>query len=371
MPTGTPRLLLCTDEASGDRLAAAVLDRLAPRGVEVEARGIAGPVLRERGVDAVVAAQEVTGVGIVEALGALRRAPGALRRIAATLDAWRPDLVWTVDNPGLNLRIGRMGRVRGFPVVHLVSPQVWAWRPGRVTEVARAADLVLCLLPFEPAWYLGTRVRAEFVGHRAAWPLGAPPPDGGDAPVVVLAPGSRPSEVHALAPPFAAAAAHLRGRVPGVRFRVAVAPGLDAARLADLPGERREGLRAALEGAHAALIATGTATVKAAAAAVPFVAAYRVHPATWAFGRTVARVRHLALPNVLAGRALVPEHLQHLDPAAMAEDLHRLLDPSGRATARSLRALSAGLDGEHAVERIAARIEGRLQRGGSQQVTRP
>jgi len=351
-------VLVCVGEASGDRLAASALEHLDASRLAV--RGIAGPALRARGVHADLRAEDLGGVGLVEVLGAIRRAPAALARIAHLLDTWRPDLLWTVDNPGLNLRLGSLAKRRGVPAVHLVSPQVWAWRPGRVRRVARSADAVLCLLPFEPAWYAGTGVVADFVGHPAAWPLGRSRVRGdGEPPVLALAPGSRPAEIAALWPTFREAARALRRRRPDLRVRVAVAPTVSGETLAGV-GTLRAGLRAAVVDADVALVAAGTATLECAAAGVPFVAAYRVHPLTWALGRRLVRSPFAALPNVVAGERLVPEHLQHLDPEVLAADLARLLGSEGDAVARRLSALAAGLRGEGASERIAAALTARL-----------
>jgi len=345
------RILLCVGEASGDALAAEVLDRL---GGGVVVRGIPGPALRARGVACDVPAEDVVGVGLVEALGAVKAAPGALWRVRRVLDQWRPHVVWTVDNPGLNLRIGAMARRRGVPVVHVGSPQVWAWRPRRVTGVAKSVDVLACLLPFEPALYDGTGVRAVFVGHPAARLV---EDARGEGLVVGLAPGSRPSEVTALWPVFREVAERIGARVPGARFRVAVAPTIGAEALPGLPhAERCDGLAAAARGCHVFLAASGTATIELAARGIPTVVAYQVHPVTWEFGRRVARVRHLALPNVLAGRAVVPEHLQHLDASAIAADVLRLSGPDGVPVARALREIAATLRGDGAAQRIADEV---------------
>jgi lipid-A-disaccharide synthase len=304
------------------------------------------------------------GIGLVEALGAVRRAPRVLWRIRRLLDRWRPDLVWTVDNPGLNLRIGAMARRRGIPVVHLGSPQVWAWRPGRVRRVAESADVLLCLLPFEPAWYVGTGVRAVFVGHPAARLHDEAP---GEGLVVGLAPGSRESEVAALWPVFQAVAERIRRRRPEVRFQVAVAPTIGS-----LPGStgtlQCKGVAEAARGAHVFLTSAGTATVELAARGIPMVVAYRVHPVTWALGRPLLRIRHVALPNLLAGRELVPEHLQDLDPDAIADDVLRM---AGSGVGGALREVAATLEGDRAAGRIAQEVSAMLHRRGSQQVTWP
>lgn len=346
------RLWVAAAEASGDRLAAELVGALRERG-HVEARGLAGPLMREAGVQAVARAEDATALGLVEVAA---RVPDLLRlgrSLGEEARAFRPDVAVTVDSPGLLLRHARDLRASGVPVAHWVAPQVWAWRPRRAARLADAVDTLMCLLPFEPPWFHRFGVRAVFTGHpgvarsRAA---GAPA-----APVVVLAPGSRRAELERLVPPLRAAAERIRARWPEVRFRVPVAPTLG--RVDGLPGERVGSMEEAARGAVAALVASGTATLELAALGVPMVVLYAVHPVTWAAGRWLVRgVRHLALPNVLAGRAVVPEHLQRLDPDALARDVLALRGADGALQRRELAQIVRGLAGEGAVGRAADEV---------------
>ncbi|MBW1880023.1 MAG: lipid-A-disaccharide synthase [Deltaproteobacteria bacterium] len=357
------RLLACAGEASGDRLAAQVVVALEARR-PLAVRGLAGSKMRLAGVDAMARAESITAVGVVEALRAVRRAPAVLNRLADAMDSWQPDLVLTVDSPGLLLHVGRRARRRGIPVVHLVSPQLWAWRPGRARRVASAADAVLCLLPMEPPLYEGTGLRAVFVGHPGAISPETTSPKRAGPPVFGLAPGSRSSEIEALWPVFLEVAACLRRRFPACTFSVLVAPTIDRRALGGLEATFHDDIGAATAAADVFLAASGTVTIELAAHRTPMVVAYRVHPLTWAIGRMLVRgVRHLALPNVLAGRAVVPEHLQRLDPEAIAADMARLTGLHGEAQCRHLAPIVARLRGEGAVERIADEIERLLEPG--------
>lgn len=353
------RLWIAAGEASGDRLAAELVEALRRRG-PVEACGLAGPAMRRAGVRAVARAEEATAVGLVEAA---RRVPSLMalsRRITEAALDWRPQVAVTVDSPGLLLRHARALRGGGIPVAHWVAPQVWAWRPGRAARLHEAVDTLMCLLPFEPAWFHRYGVRAVFTGHPRSVPCIASSSE--EAPVVVLAPGSRPSELERLVPVMRAVAERLQQAWPEVRFRVPVAPTLG--RVDGLPGERVASMQQAARGARAALVASGTATLELAALGVPMVVLYAVHPATWWAGRALVRgVRHLALPNVLAGREIVPEHLQHLDPEAIAADLLALRADAGQKQRRALAEVLRGLCGEGAVERAADEVLG-LVRGG-------
>ena len=325
MSQGRPlRLLVSAAEASGDRLAAELLGALR-RLCPVEARGCAGPALRAEGVEALVRVEDLSVCGAWELLArlpAIRRARAALR---AALDE-RPDLVLTVDAPDFHLPLARAARARGIRAIGYVSPQLWAWRPGRARDVAAALDRLLCLFPFEPALYEPWGLDARFVGHPVVERLAGARREAVPGRFALL-PGSRPEELRRLLPVFLETAAIARSRRPGARFRLGLAEALDGrdglrARAEAVGVEPVDGLIAAAADAEAALVASGTATLELCVLGVPMVVAYQVHPSTWALGRLLVRgVRHLALPNILAEAELVPEHLQRLDPEALACDL--------------------------------------------------
>lgn len=346
------RLFLAAGEASGDALGAELVEVLRARHPGLEVRGAPGPRLRALGVTGVVDAEALTAVGLVEAAG---RAPAILRSLAALrrdVDRFDPDVVVTVDSPGAMLRLQR--RLAGRRRLHWVAPQVWAWRPGRAARLAGAVDTLCCLLPFEPAWFSGLPLRVAFTGHPAArgWEARR-----AAEPTLALIPGSRPTEVARLWPVYRDVAAAVAARVPGLQLRVAVAPTVDRRALGGLAATPCDGVRDALVGAWAALVCSGTATLEVAAAGVPQVVAYRVHPATWAVGRRLVRgVDHLALPNLLAGEAIAPEHLQDLRPDAIAADLVAAMEPASDQRER-LQPWLAGLEPDGAVERVADEVE--------------
>lgn len=347
------RLWIAAAEASGDRLAAELVEALRRRG-EVHARGLAGPAMRAAGVEPVERAEDATALGLVEAARQIPSLVRLGRSLETAARAWRPEVAVTVDSPGLLLRHARSLRRTGVPVAHWVAPQVWASRPRRAARLGEAVDALMCLLPFEPPWFHRYGVRAVFTGHPGAARFRAEAAEGGP-PVVVLAPGSRHTEVARHVPALAEVARRLETAWPGVRFRVPVAPTLGC--IDGLPGERCASMQAAARGAVAAVVASGTATLELAALGVPMVVIYAVHPVTWQAGRWIVRgVRHLALPNVLAGRAVVPEHLQRLDPDAIARDVLALRGPEGGVQRRALAEVVRGLAGEGAVERAADEV---------------
>lgn len=348
------RLLVVVGEASGDRLAAELLVHLRRR-VPVEVLAVAGPRLRASGVGVLGRAEDVTAVGLEAAAAVAPTAARLARRVVRTAARWRPDLVLTVDTPELCLTLGRLLRRRGHRVVHWVSPQVWAWRSGRVRTVARAAEAVLCLFPHEPAWYRGVDVEAVHVGHPAADRLR---PREGDRRILALLPGSRSSEVRALWPVFAAAARRVREAEPDTVVEVVRASTVPRSALSGLDVRMVEDVREISAGV--ALVASGTATLELALLGVPMAVAYRAHRLTWEVGRRVVHTRHLALPNIIAGRGIVPEHLQHLDPERLARVALELRGPAGDAQRRALAGVRASL-GTGALERTADEVARRLR----------
>ena len=343
-------LFVAAAEPSGDALGAAIVPVLRERCPGLVVVGMAGPRMRAAGVEAVARVEDAVGFGLAEVVRQVPRSLRLVETLARAVERSRADLVLTIDAPSLLLRLGR--RVRGpeRPVVHWVSPQIWAWRRGRSATIGRSADAVLCLLPFEPPLYTG-RVRAVFVGHPAAAIRPMPVPLPG-RPTVALCPGSRPREIATLWPVFKEVARRLRARWPDAGFVVPRAPGVV---LGGLDARYVDGM-AAVAGADVALVASGTATLELAALDVPMVVAYRVHPWTAAVARQVLTIPDIALPNVLAGRRIVPEHVQELDPDAMAEDLARLVGVRGQVP----RALVDSLAGEEAIERAADEVLGWL-----------
>lgn len=349
---GMTRLFMSAGEASGDRLAAELLVELERRRPTLVARGVVGPRLRARGVEEVAAAEGLAAVGPWQGLRAL---PTAIRTMWAADRAFATrahDLVITVDAPAWSMRLARRARQRGLRVVHWVSPQLWAWRPGRAAAVARAVDAVLCLLPFEPPLYARTGVEAVFVGHPAVDRVRPAARPGGAGPVIALAPGSRPAEVAALWRVLRRVGALAVARWPGARVVALQAPGtslpdLDGIEVCDDVGALR---------ADVCVACSGTLTLELAAARIPTVVVYRTDGLTWAIARRLVRIPHIALPNVLAGRLVVPEHLQDLDVEAILADVERLLGAAGDVQRGELAAVCAGL-GAGAIGRTADVVE--------------
>ncbi len=346
------RIGLVAGEASGDLLGAALIEALRERLPQAAFIGVAGERMCAAGCEALAGSDELAVMGLVEPLRHLPRLLKLRRRLQRAFLARRIDLFVGIDSPAFNLGLARQLRERGVTTAQYVSPQVWAWRRGRVHGIARSVDAVLCLLPFEPQAYAGVGVLAEFVGHPLAEQI--PLESGRDearaalgidatATVVAILPGSREGEVRRLGASFARTAATLQKMHPsrlhfispvaservGKQFAAQVEEAGAPIRL--LSGRADE----ALSAADVALVASGTATLQSLLHGTPMVVAYRLAPLTAFIARDLGlvKVSHFSLPNLLAGEELVPEFFQEkVDPQLLAQALQTLLvDPARQA----------------------------------------
>lgn len=348
-----PVIGLVAGEASGDRLGATLIAALRECLPEARFVGMTGPLMEAQGCRSLADIGALSVMGLAEVLGHLPRLLKLRRQLADDLVEAGVDVLIGIDAPDFNLGLERRCRKQGIHTVHYVSPSVWAWRPGRVRTVARAAELVLCLLPFEPACYRGVDVRAEFVGHplvdqlapgsalQARAALGI---EAGKRVLAVL-PGSRETEVRRLLPPFLAAAQALRETRADLEVAVPVAhPGLwplveaECARMPDLVPRLFDGrAHEVVTAADAVLVASGTATLETLLLARPMVVAYRMAPLTaWVLLRAgLLKTRHFALPNLIAGRRIVPELAQgEVDVARISASVALLLDDERKREAQ-------------------------------------
>ena len=349
------RIGIVAGEVSGDILGARLMAAIRARRPDARFTGVGGDGMLAEGLAPVAPLSALCVNGFVDPL---RRLPSLVRLLRALRRRFtgedgrgeRVDVAVGVDFNVFNLMLERRVKARGIPTAHYVSPSVYFWRPGRVNRIKRAANVVLALFPFEPALYERRGANAVFVGHPLADEIG--PDDGGEAAkrraratlgiaaerrVVALLPGSRRAEIRFLGGVFLAAAALLRERFGQPVFLVPTpSDAVDAAVRALLASSRhgngaesaldvrivRGGARAALAAADAVLAKSGTATLEAMLLRRPMVVAYRLGRVTAWIVRRLKRSDHVALPNILAGRALVPELLQEdAEPARLADAL--------------------------------------------------
>jgi lipid-A-disaccharide synthase len=373
-------LLVVALEASADLHGAAVLRELRALRPGLRTFGAAGPLMRAQGCEALVRAEDLSVMGIAEVLPALPRIFGALRTLRRAAEGRRPRVALLIDSPDFNLRLARRLRRLGVQVAYFIGPAVWAWRTYRVRQIARDVSRMLVILPFEAAFYARHGIDAVYVGNPLAdptttWPdraaprrsLGLDP----DRPVLALLPGSRRQEVRRLWDRLLGAARLLRARMPDLQIVVPVAPTVQREWLSsDVPVTFVEGRAPeVLAACDAAVVASGTATLEAALAQAPLVVVYRVSWFTWLMGRLLVRVPFVALVNLLAGRAVVPELLQRRCRSdSIAEQVAPLLEP-GRARdaqlegMRRIRAELAPAGSAGAARRAAQEVAGLLGGG--------
>ena len=358
MPQGALELMrigVVAGEASGDLLGARVLAALRMRFPGLVVEGIGGPLMEAQGLRSMVPLERLSVMGFVEPLKRLPELLRIRRDVYDHFDANPPDLFLGVDSPDFNLRLERRLRERGITTAHLVSPSIWAWRQGRIHSIKRAVDMMLCLFPFETEIYTQQGIAACCVGHPLADELSAAPDRTAarralgldSAPsTLALLPGSRSSEVRLLAPLFLEAARLLRQSDPGLALVLPAASPARASELRQLLGTYRDlgvtvvqgRAREVMAASDAVLVASGSATLEAALLNRPMVVAYRMGTLSWLLLKWLVKTPYAALPNILAGRALVPELLQQAaTPVALAAALRPLL-AGGPAAARQLEA---------------------------------
>lgn len=367
-----PRVLISCAEASGDLYAAALVRALRAREPQLSVAGFGGPRLAAEGASLVGTFEGMTVTGITEALSVVRRSLDLLSRIEAEARRERPDVFVAIDAPDFNFRLLPRMRALGIPIVYYISPQLWAWRPKRIKTIQQFVDKMLVIFPFEQEIYERAGVPVEFVGHPLI-PLATAdqPRDvflracGLDPsqPVVALLPGSRPSEIRHVLPTILLALPAIRAQVPGVQFLLARAPGLADALFVDAHAAGVTMIEAqsdnVLASVDMAIVASGTATVQTALHETPMVIVYRVSALTYAIGIRLVGVSTYGMANLVAGRPIVKELIQHnFTPEAVSNEAVSLLtSPERTATMRrDLRDVKSRLGGVGATERAADAI---------------
>jgi lipid-A-disaccharide synthase len=346
---------LVAGEASGDVLGAGLIRAIRGRIPDAEFEGVAGPEMVAAGCEQWEPSESLAVMGLVEPLAHIPRLLRLRRELARRWRESPPDVFVGIDAPDFNLGLEKKLRKAGIKTTHYVSPSIWAWRPGRVKKVKKAADTVLCILPFEPRLYKEHGVNAVFVGH----PKAHEAPEIVDAEaaraelgfgageIVAVMPGSRRGEVSRIGGIVAAAAKEILAARPGIRFVTPVAapklrPMIEQ-QLRDAGVEAQFTLldgdaKLAMSAADVVLQASGTAVLEAALLRKPTVATYRVSPVTFWIARWLVTLEHFTLPNLLTEQPLVPEFMQHNAlPGPIAAEVIALLDDPERRRSISER----------------------------------
>ena len=353
--SAAPRLAMVAGEASGDLLAGLLLQGLRARWPGLSAAGIGGPRMQAQGFESWWPHDKLAVRGYVEVLRHYREILGIRRRLAERLLREPPDCFIGVDAPDFNLALEAQLKRAHVKTVHFICPSFWAWRGERAARLARSADQVLCVFPFEPDLLKAHGVAATYVGHPLADAIPLIPPReaarralgiADHERLVALLPGSRKSEIASIAPVFFDTAARLHRDRPDLRFVLPAAPGLlglldplRARHAPDVPIQVLEGRsHEALAACDVTLIASGTATLEAALFKRPMVIAYRMNPISWQMMKRMRYQPWVGLPNILCREFVVPERLQgEATATTMATDVLAWLDAPARAEALVMR----------------------------------
>jgi len=335
----TLRIALCAGETSGDQLGEGLIHALRARYPDAQFAGIGGPLMRATGMQTWWDADALAVMGLAEVLAHLPRLLRLRKQFRKRVLAWQPDVFIGIDAPDFNLGIERWLKQRGVRTVHDVSPSIWAWRQGRAAKIGESADRVLCLFPMEPPIYAQHGVAARFIGHPLADAIPLQPDraaaraalgESSDTPILALLPGSRLGEIRRMLPDFVDAARRLAAGIPGLRVLVPAAnaqcrAAIDAI-LGDAPAFRVIDGQAQqiMIASDVVLLASGTAALEAMLCKRPMVIGHRISALTYRIVKLFGLLKsaHVSLPNVLAGKTLVPELLQD---QCTADNLHRAL----------------------------------------------
>ncbi len=351
--------MLVAGEASGDLHAANLVKALRRVHSNVRCYGMGADNMRAAGVEICVDSSKLAVVGISEVLTHYREIRSALHALQKLIKHRRPDLLILIDYPEFNLRLAAAAKRARVKVMYYVSPQVWAWRPGRVKKIGRLVDMMAVVFAFEVPFYQKAKIPVCFVGHplvdeaipsmthaQARAQFGLNPA----SKVVGLFPGSRLSEIGRLMPELVASSKLLHTRFPHAQFILPVAPGINRATIEayldpftpSIALLERQSIYDVIQVCDAVVTASGTATLQIALMATPMVIIYRVSALSYRIARRLVSVKHIGLANIVAGRSVVREFIQDdVKPQAIAAEIERLL--TDEAYAQTMRRNLTGI----------------------------
>jgi lipid-A-disaccharide synthase len=332
------RFLISAGEASGELYGAGLIQALRSRVPDAQFFGVGGQRMRDAGFETVIDAHKISVVGLAEVVTHLPRIYREFRHLVQEAKTRRPDAAILIDFPDFNLRLARELHALKIPVIYYVSPQLWAWRQGRIEQIKKYVKKMLVIFPFEVEFYRKHAVDVTYVGHPLANELARENSreefakqyrlDTSKAWIALL-PGSRRKETSLNLPRLLESAAEIG---TDFQFVLPVASSLDPSWVqpfvlkANMPVVLTRNARTTLLHARAAIVASGTATLETALIGTPFVMVYRVSPLTWLLGRRLVKLDRFAMPNLIAGRDVVPEFVQDdFEPTAVAAKIRQLL----------------------------------------------
>lgn len=363
-------VMIIAGEASGDLHGSRLVAAMRNRNKALFFCGIGGQALKASGVRIFVDASELSVVGITEAFSKLPNLLKGMAVVKKTLKRLLPDLLILIDFPDFNLNVAACAKKLGIPVLYYISPQIWAWRPGRVKKIGKLVDHVAVILPFEEDFYKKHQIPVTFVGH----PLLDTNLDYGtkifrkpenDISVIGLFPGSRDREIARHLPIMLGAAQILLKRMKNVKFIISVAPDVKRKTLEEIVSKHNGIADFEIVSGHVTKIfdkstvviaASGTVTLESAISGTPMVIIYKVSPISYLLGRALIQVKHIGLVNLITGKKIVPELLQdQASPIRIADTVFNMLsDASGLEKLRlELLQVKDLLGGPGASERVA------------------
>lgn len=366
------KVMISVGEASGDLHGASVAKALKQLHPDIQLFGMGGTQMRQAGVEIVYDIADLGVIGLVEVIRNLRRLFRLRDYLADLMDKERPDALVIIDYPGFNMRLAKVAKQKGIPVVSYIAPTVWAWGKGRAKGVAETVNRVASIFPFEAEIYRQAGADVTFVGH----PLldivkptlereAAYAHFGADAtkPLVLLLPGSRKQEIEKLLPDMLAAAEKIRAVLPECQFFLPIASTISPEMLHNIIGGydvpvtlTHDATYDLMNIADAAIAASGTVTLEAALLGLPTVIIYKVAALTYWLGRMLVKIPYISLPNIIAGRKVMPELLQTaVQPGIIAEEVLAFLQKETvkKQALQDLREVRERLGEAGAVERVA------------------
>ncbi|MCK4538619.1 MAG: lipid-A-disaccharide synthase [Candidatus Krumholzibacteria bacterium] len=329
-------ILVTCGETSGDEHASLLVRKILSIDPDCRVIAMGGEKLREAGAEVVFPLEQFAFMGFAEIISGIPRIISLERKLKKILGEEGVDLYIPVDYPGMNLRIAGYAKARGVPVLYYISPQVWAWGGWRIRRIRKSVDLMAVILPFEEKFYRDRDIPVYCAGHPMLDEIPSPggpkrlPENDGEIRIV-LYPGSRRQEMERVFPAILGAVRIIASKIPEARFVLGLAPIFEESEI-DIPPElsgritiSRDGA-AELENATLAIATSGTVTLQSALSGTPVVVVYRTSGFTYTLGKMLVRIPHIAMPNVLAGKEIVPELIQHeVTPERIAEKVFSLL----------------------------------------------
>jgi len=337
------KILMIAGEASGDLHGSHLVKELLSLDPRLQFYGVGGEKMKNEGVELIADSKEMAVVGITEVLLKLKSICQIYRKLKNSLAAHSPSLVILIDYPDFNLRFAREAKKKNIPIVYYISPQVWAWRKGRIKKIGRLIKKMIVIFSFEKKIYEEAKIDVDFVGHPLLDSI-RPRFSREEAfqkfsltsgvTTIGLLPGSRINEVRRLLPPMIEAVPLISKQINPVQFIVPVAPGLDVGDVQNLLGSKRENIRVVENNIYdvmrisdVVIVASGTATIEAAIMGAPMIVVYRVSPLTYLLGKMLIKVKNIGMVNIIAGKTVVPELIQKdVTPKKITSAVVRMLE---------------------------------------------